>query len=209
MVFSFFNVFALIMFSTNIFASNSCEDLLNRKGSGVDIYGDFKPVDAFKNTDLDINKLSIKVKNVPRSETNEEDDYIEFILMDGKSEVGTLDLYRFSNNDWGTYSGLNEDYKRRGIGTLMYLIGAEVVFRLYPDVASLQSWDGSVYANYMWEKLVRTGHAIKTTEDPESADYRRWLYILEREHITPKLSNFITQIKVSGSAEVKNAIGMK
>lgn len=203
----------LVFFTVSFFAYHSpthamsCTQIFSKNfKTKVEIQGDFDPALAFEQAGVSPRSLKLKVKHNPAGHKGNEETTIDFTLMSGKKEIGSLDLYETFDGHWATYSGLRGAFQGKGLGTLLYLIGAEVVFRLYPKTTSLISYDGSVEANFMWEKLVRTGHAKKSTEDPPSEPHPRWVYELEPNHITPQLSQFITTRTVLGSRAVKATI---
>ena len=142
---SFWLIYFLFSLFTNALLAAECESLLANKGKVI-IDGDFDPFQAFQQAGVNPKKVAIKIKNVP---AGEEAAYVEFQLMEGKNEIGELQLYDHDHEQWGTYSGLTGSYRDKGVGSLMYMIGAEVIFRLYPHVKSLDSWDGSPDANFM------------------------------------------------------------
>jgi hypothetical protein len=169
----------------------NCEGALKSRTS-VDVTGDFDPREAMRRARLDPSKLRIVIDHKPHGPDNDEASSIDVTFYNEDEEVGGLQLQEHDPGVWATYSGLEEPYRGRGIGAILYLVGTEIVFELYPKAKKLISFDGSGDANYMWEKLVRSGRATKKRQDPNE-DPVRWIYAIERRHINPALKFYVKE----------------
>lgn len=171
-----------------------CEPSLAVGTPVTDLSGNFNPRKIWRDIGMDPDKISIVVKDNRNGAGFDSTPSVEFFLKYESQTVGVLDLYDRGDGVWGTYSGLEDAYRDKKIGSLMYLIGAEVVFRLYPEAVALESFDGSVDANYMWEKLVRHQRASKSPQDEDEAQ-PRFVYRIERGHINPRLKAYVNNVK--------------